>query len=237
MAPRQQINVLRRTAPRRPRFGQYRSVGLRRLLPVVPQCSRCVEDRPARDCDPVAPCRFRAYWRWKSRRRGGRPTVSGEIRRLIRAMSLANPLWSAPRIHGELLSLASTSGRRARRSIWRGAGDRHLRAGGHFFATMPMASPRWTVPTISFRLLYGLLILRHDRRRILWMGVMAHPTAEWIARQVVEACGWEPVPSCILRDRDQAYGKAFTRRICAMGIRDRPRELRDRHGKMPMRNG
>ena len=80
----------------------------------------------------------------------------------------------------------------------------------------------FVVPTFSFRLLYGLLILRHDRRRILWMGVTAHPTAEWIARQVVEACGWEPVPSYILRDRDQAYGKAFTRRICAMGIRDRP---------------
>jgi hypothetical protein len=90
---------------------------------------------------------------------------------------------------------------------------------------MPMASPRWTCSSFRrfrFRLLYGLLILRHDRRRILWMGVTAHPTAEWIARQVVEACGWEPVPSYILRDRDQAYGKAFTRRICAMGIRDRP---------------
>jgi transposase InsO family protein len=80
----------------------------------------------------------------------------------------------------------------------------------------------FVVPTISFRLLYGLLILRHDRRRILWLGVTSHPTAEWIGRQLVEAFGWEQVPRYILRDRDRAYGEAFTRRIRAMGIRDRP---------------
>ena len=79
-----------------------------------------------------------------------------------------------------------------------------------FLADGIAAIDLFVVPTISFRPLYGLLILRHDRRRILWTGVTAHPTAEWIARQVVKACGWEPVPSCILRDRDQADGKAFT---------------------------
>ena len=83
----------------------------------------------------------------------------------------------------------------------------------------------FVVPTISFRLLYGLLILRHDRRRILWMGVTAHPTAEWIAQQVVEACAWEWPPTYILRDRDRTYGEAFARRICAMGIRDRPTDV------------
>ena len=80
----------------------------------------------------------------------------------------------------------------------------------------------FVVPTISFQLLYGLLILRHDRRRILWMGVTAHPTAEWIARQLTEACGWDQAPTYLLRDRDQVYGQAFTRRIRAMGIRDQP---------------
>src|SRR5437763_5650088 len=64
----------------------------------------------------------------------------------------------------------------------------------------------FVVPTISFRLLYGLLILRHDRRCILWLGVTAHPTAEWIARQVSEACGWDPVPTYLVRDRDRVYG-------------------------------
>jgi hypothetical protein len=68
----------------------------------------------------------------------------------------------------------------------------------------------------------GLLILRHDRRRILWLGVTPHPTSEWIGRQLVEALGWEQAPRYVLRDRDRAYGRAFTRRIRTMGIRDRP---------------
>src|SRR5215470_3693699 len=80
----------------------------------------------------------------------------------------------------------------------------------------------FVVPTISFRFLYGLVILNHGRRQILWLGVTAHPTAEWIARQLTEACGWDWTPSCIVRDRDSVYGEIFTRRLRAMGIRDRP---------------
>src|SRR6476660_7620396 len=90
----------------------------------------------------------------------------------------------------------------------------------------------FVVPTISFKLLYGLLILRHDRRRILWVGVTPSPTADWIARQVSEACGWEPVPDYLVRDRDRVYGEAYTRRIRAMGIRDRPTAPRS-----PWQNG
>ena len=75
---------------------------------------------------------------------------------------------------------------------------------------------------LSFRLLYGFLILRHHRRRIMWLGVTANPTAEWIARQLTEACGWEAAPDYVVRDRDCAYGEAFVRRLRAMGIRDRP---------------
>src|SRR3954453_707280 len=73
-----------------------------------------------------------------------------------------------------------------------------------------------------FRLLYGLLVLRHDRRRILWLAVTAHPTAEWIAQQVTEACGWQSAPHYLIRDRDRVYGEAFTRRIRAKGIREVP---------------
>jgi hypothetical protein len=80
----------------------------------------------------------------------------------------------------------------------------------------------FVVPTLSFRLLYGLLILRHRRRQIMWLGVTANPTAEWIARQVTEACGWAAAADYVVRDRDCAYGKAFIRRLRAMGIRDRP---------------
>jgi hypothetical protein len=81
------------------------------------------------------------------------------------------------------------------------------------------------VPTLSFRLLYGFLVLRDHRRRIMWLGVTANPTAERIARQVTEACGWEAAPDYIVRDCDCAYGEVFIRRLRAMGIRDRPTAL------------
>ena len=75
------------------------------------------------------------------------------------------------------------------------------------------------VPTISFRLLYGLLILRHDRRRLLWLETTPHRTAEWIARQLTEACGWDEAPRYLIRDRDRSYGEVFVRRVRAMGMR------------------
>jgi transposase InsO family protein len=80
--------------------------------------------------------------------------------------------------------------------------------------------------------LYGLLILRHSRRELLWLGVTAHPNAEWLARQLTEACGWSESPRYIIRDRDGAYGEAFIRRLTAMGIRDRPISARS-----PWQNG
>jgi transposase InsO family protein len=90
----------------------------------------------------------------------------------------------------------------------------------------------FVVPALSFRLLYGLLILQHDRRQILWLGVTAHPTAEWISRQLTEACGWKVQPRYIVRDRDAVYGDVVIRRLRAMGIRDRPTAARS-----PWQNG
>src|SRR5437868_6296315 len=78
----------------------------------------------------------------------------------------------------------------------------------------------FVVPTISFRLLYGFLILQHRCRVLLWLGVTTHPTAEWIARQLTEAYAWEQTPRYIIRDRDGAYGHVLIRRLRAMGIRD-----------------
>jgi transposase InsO family protein len=80
----------------------------------------------------------------------------------------------------------------------------------------------FVVPTIFFRPLYGLLIIGHGRRQILWFGGAAHPTAEWIANQLTEACGWEQIPRYLIRDRDGAHGKIFLRRVRSIGIRDRP---------------
>jgi transposase InsO family protein len=90
----------------------------------------------------------------------------------------------------------------------------------------------FVVPTVSFRLLYGLLILQHGRRQILWLGVTAHPTAEWIARQLTVAYGWTAAPRYVVRDRDAVYGDIFLRRLQAMGIRDRPTAARS-----PWQNG
>ena len=84
----------------------------------------------------------------------------------------------------------------------------------------------FVVPTISFRLLYGLMIMGHGRRQILWFGVTAHPTAEWIANQITEACGWEQAPRYLIRDRDGACGEVFIRRLRSIGIRDRPKSPR-----------
>ena len=161
--------------------------------------------------------------------------MSHKIRQLIRDMSLANPLWGAPRIHGELLKLGIDVGqttvakymakrRRPPSQGWR----TFLRNHADGIAAMDL----FVVPTISFRLLYGLLIMQHRRRQILWLGVTAHPTAEWIARQLSESYGWAAAPRYIVRDRDAVYGDIFIRRLQAMGIRDRPIAARS-----PWQNG
>src|SRR5215208_7711859 len=107
---------------------------------------------------------FRSYWRWKSRRRSGRPAASAEIRQLIREMSIANPLWGAPRIHGELLKLdidigqTSVAKYMARKKRPPSQGWKtFLRNHADGIAAIDL----FVVPTISFRLLYGLLIMRH----------------------------------------------------------------------------
>jgi hypothetical protein len=155
-------------------------------------------------------------------RLGGRPSTPAHIRRLIREMSIANPLWGAPRIHGELLKLGIDVGQttvakymaRRRRSPSQGW-KTFLRNHADGIASMDL----FLVPTISFRLLYGLLILQHGRREFLWVGVTAHPTAEWIARQLTEAYGWREGPRYIICYRGCAYGHAFLRRVRAMDIR------------------
>ena len=136
---------------------------------------------------------FRSYWRWKSRRRPGRPAVSDELRQLIRDMSIANPLWGAPRIHGELLKIGIDVGQTsvakymARR---RGPPSQGWKTFVLNHADGIAAMDLFVVPTVSFQLLYGLLIMGHSRRRILWLGVTAHPTAEWLANQLTQAFGW-----------------------------------------------
>ncbi len=90
----------------------------------------------------------------------------------------------------------------------------------------------FVVPAMSFRLLFGLLIVRYDRRELVWVSVTGDPTAEWVARQLTEAFGWDTAPRYLLRDRDRVYGNVFVQRVRAMGIRDRPIAARS-----PWQNG
>jgi transposase InsO family protein len=178
---------------------------------------------------------FRRYWRWKSRPRRGRPAVPAEIRQLIREISVANPLWGAPRIDGGLIRLGidrrqtSVAKYMARR---RGPPSQGLKTFLHSHADGIAAMDLLVVPTLSFRLLYGLLIMGHDRRHILWLGVTTHPTAAWIANQLAAACGCEQVPRYLVRDRDVCDGSIFVRRVRSLGIRDHPTSARS-----PWQNG
>ena len=168
---------------------------------------------------------FRRYWCWKSRPFGGRPQISAELRALIRRMSIENPLWGAPRIHGELLKLgfevaqSSVAKYMVKRGGPPGQGWRtFLRNHAPDIAAMDL----FVVPTIGFSLLYAFVIVRLDRRDLVWTNVTTNPTAEWIARQLTEAFPWSTAPRYLVRDRDRIYGSIVPRRLRAMGIRDKP---------------
>ena len=178
---------------------------------------------------------LRLFWRWCSK--SGRPSVDREIRALIRQMSKANPLWGAPRIHGELLKIGielsqATVGKymvRIRRTpspTWRG----FLRNQAQGIAAIDM----FVVASISFRLRYVTIILGHDRRKIIRAAVTEHPTAVWLSRQVTEAFPWDTAPRYLLRDRDASYGSEFGNRVEAMGMSS---PHRDRRGRTPMSSG
>jgi transposase InsO family protein len=232
---RQQLCVLSRRSPKRIRLENLDRlilVWLCRLFPSMLDAVLIVKPETVLRWHRQG---FRAFWRWKSRQRAGRPRIDRQFRQLIRRISRENPLWGAPRIHGELLMLGidvseSTVGRymirigRTRSQGWK----TFLRNQAAGIASLDL----FVVRTISFKLLYGLVILRHSRRRLVRIAVTTNPTAEWIAGQVTEAFPWSATPRHLLRDRDGAFGPAYTRRIRAMGIRDHPVAARS-----PWQNG
>jgi transposase InsO family protein len=219
LALRHQLHVLRRQRPGRPRLftiDRLLWVLLYRLWP------RCLEAMVL--VKPATVIRwhrqgFRLFWRWRSR--SGRPLVHREVRKLIRQMSIANPLWGAPRIHGELLKLgidisqATVAKYMVRR---RGAPSPTWRTFLRNHAAGIAAIDMFVVASASFRLLYVTVILAHERRRIIHTAVTQHPTAAWLSRQVTEAFPWDTAPRYLLRDRDGSYGAYFCNRVEAMGI-------------------
>jgi transposase InsO family protein len=235
MVLRHQLNVLRRQVSSKPRLtvtDRLIFVWLYRLFPSLLNALTIVQPDTIIGWHRTG---VRRYWRWKSRSRGGRPQIPGEIRRLIREMSLINPLWGAPRIHGELLKLGIEVAQStvAKYMARRGRGSSQtrktlLRNHAAGIAAMDFL----IVPTIGFKLLFVLVILRHQRRRLISLTVTTNPTAEWIAHQITEAFPWSEAPEHLIRDRDGSYGRAVTRRIAAMGIRDHPTTPRS-----PWQNG
>jgi transposase InsO family protein len=140
-------------------------------------------------------------------------------------MSVENSLWGAPRIHGELLKLGfevSQSSVAKYMVKRRGPPSQGWRAFLRNHAPDIAAMDLFVVPTIGFELLYAFVIVRLDRRDLIWIDVTRHPTAEWIARQITEAFPWNEAPRYLIRDRDRIFGAIVTRRLRAMGIRDKP---------------
>jgi transposase InsO family protein len=165
---------------------------------------------------------FRRYWRWKSNSRGGRPRIEMELRALIRLMSTENQLWGAPRIHGELLKLGFSVAQSTVAKYMvkrRGPPSQGWRTFLRNHAPVITAMDLFVIPTIGFKLLCGFVILGIDRRDLVWINITTNPTAEWIAGQITEAFPWD---GYMIRDRDRIYGAVVTRRLRAMGIRDKP---------------
>ena len=164
------------------------------------------------------------YWRWKSRSsRVGRPKLDKEIRDLIRRISDENPLWSVPRLQSELRLLGyevaeSTVDKyrvgksKPRSQTWKNFLENHAGeiASIDFF----------TVPTITFRILFCFVVLRHDRRQVVHFNVTAHPTAFWTGQQMIQAFPEDTEPKYLLRDQDRVYGADFTERVQALGIKE-----------------
>ncbi len=222
----QQLAVLQHTGPKRPRLRPADRVfwvclswlwsGWRRHLVLVKADTVVGWSRKG----------FRLFWTWKSRRgRTGRPAVSKDIRDLIRQMSLANPLWGAPRIHGELLKLGipvsqptvaryMVRHRKPSSQTWRTFLANHV----HDLVDIDF----FTVPTATFRVFFVFIVLAHQRRRVIHFNVTEHPTAAWTAQQIVEAFPWDTSPRYLLRDRDGIYGDDFTRRLDGMSVDDVP---------------
>ena len=225
LALRHQLAVLRRQAPRRLRLCRTD-----RLLWVWLSQAWSEWRHAVQIVSPDTVLRwhrrgFALYWRWKSRPRGtGRPAVAADLRDLIRQMRAANPLWGAPRIHGELRKLgidisqatvAKYLGRRPRKppsQTWRAFLANHVSqlASIDFF----------TVPTATFRVLFVFVVLAHDRRRIVHVNVTAHPTAVWTTQQLREAWAWDAAPRFLIRDRDGIYGEAFGNAIRSFGTEE-----------------
>jgi transposase InsO family protein len=167
---------------------------------------------------------WRRYWTWKSRKRGpGRPRIDPALRELIQRMARENPRWGAVRIVGELRALgyevSARTVRRYRQHALRRPPSQSWRTFLRNHAAQIWAVDLFTVQTLTFRTIYALVFIAHDRRRIVHVNVTRHPTAPWIWRQLIEATPWGEQPRYLIRDRDRSYGRDFVAHAARLGIK------------------
>ncbi len=169
---------------------------------------------------------FKLFWAYKSRKKGDRrPSLDPEIFALVKDMASANPLWGAPRIHGELMKLGIEVHERTVSKIIKQFRPRNPPSQtwktflkNHMCNTFP--ADFFVVPTARFQVLYVLVIIWHETRQIIHFNVTRNPTARWTAQQIVESCPYDTLPKYLLRNRDSIYGPYFQSRIQNMGINE-----------------
>jgi hypothetical protein len=180
---------------------------------------------------------FRLYWRWCSRSPGGRPRITEEVRDLIKRMAAENPAWGAPRIHGEIQKLGfaiseRTVARYLRRMRRRGDPSQQWLAFLRNHRELTVAFDLFTVPTVTFRLLYCFFVIEHGRRRILHLNVTAHPTADWIVQQLREALPEAPPYRYAIFDHDSKFNDDVIRLLMSTGLEPKRTALQS-----PWQNG
>jgi putative transposase len=224
LALRQQLGVLKRKQPR-PRLRiQDRMfwILLRRLWPAWSNVLIIVKPQTVVAWHRAG---FRLFWRLRSRpKKVGRPTVDGEVRALIRRMVEENPTWGAPRIHGELLKLGfEVSERTVSRYLRRVSPPDDARKRWSAFLRnhreVITAMDLFTVPTLTFRVLYCFFVIEHRRRKILLFNVTEHPTGPWIVQQLREAFPESCSYRYLILDRDAKFGTEVTKILTASGIK------------------
>src|SRR5712692_10496199 len=221
---RHQLNIALRQAPPRLRLrGSDRAllVWMTRLWPSLLGAAQVVQPETILRWHRAG---FKAFWRWKSRKRAGRPKIDRGLRDLIQQMSRENPKWGASRVHGELLMLGFEVAQStvSKYMVQDGSPSQSWKTFLRNHAQAIAAIDLCVVPTLTFERLFAFLVLGHGRRQLLWFEVTRHPTAEWLARQITEAFPWASAPAYLVRDNNRAYGHVFMSRVRAMGIRDRP---------------
>jgi putative transposase len=236
LALRQQLAVLKRKRPRPPlnRLDRLFWTTLRKLWSRWADVLVIVKPETVVGWHRAG---FRLFWRWRSRRRSGRPEVREDIRVLIRRMAQENSGWGAPRIHGELLKLGfvvceRTVARYLRRIRRRNNPGKAWLTFLHNHREAIVAMDFFTVPTVTFRTLYCFFVIEHSRRKLLHFNVTQHPTSEWVLQQLREAFPESGPYRYVILDRDTKFDSGVIAFLKATGLKPKRTSIQS-----PWQNG